>query len=160
MKNLLIIGAGSAGEMIANEITQHTETSKKYNIIGFLDDDDTKWIGTWGGGMASFDGTNWVVYNKGNSGLPDNYVISIAIDNFGTKWIATGDWGLTAFNEDGIPVGIKESPARYYKSSVSIYPNPASSNFSIDITSGCLWIRNSNSHTLRNIPCLSACTSW
>ena len=40
--NLLIIGAGSAGAMVAREITGHKETSEKYNIIGFIDDDSNK----------------------------------------------------------------------------------------------------------------------
>jgi FlaA1/EpsC-like NDP-sugar epimerase len=38
MKNLLIIGAGSAGKMVANEILNHKDTSKIFQIIGFLDD--------------------------------------------------------------------------------------------------------------------------
>lgn len=42
MINLLIIGAGSAGIMVANEIIKHNETKEKYNIIGFLDDDSAK----------------------------------------------------------------------------------------------------------------------
>ncbi len=42
MINLLIIGAGSAGTMVANEIIKHSETADKYNIIGFLDDDYNK----------------------------------------------------------------------------------------------------------------------
>lgn len=42
MINLLIIGAGSAGTMVANEIIKHNEAKKKYNIIGFLDDDPAK----------------------------------------------------------------------------------------------------------------------
>ncbi|GAB1442528.1 hypothetical protein MASR2M39_13640 [Ignavibacteriales bacterium] len=35
------------------------------------------------------DGTNWTVYNTTNSGLPANYVNSIAIDQIGNKWIRT-----------------------------------------------------------------------
>lgn len=42
MKKLLIIGAGSAGNMIAKEIINHKETSAKYKIVGFLDDDPNK----------------------------------------------------------------------------------------------------------------------
>ena len=42
MINLLIIGAGSAGTMVANEIIKHNETIDKYNIIGFIDDDKNK----------------------------------------------------------------------------------------------------------------------
>lgn len=38
MKNLLIIGAGVAGTMVAKEITVHSATAKKYTLLGFLDD--------------------------------------------------------------------------------------------------------------------------
>ena len=46
------------------------------------------------GGLAKFDGTTWTVYNTSNSGLPDNYVSSIAIDGSGNKWIGTMVAGL------------------------------------------------------------------
>ena len=49
------------------------------------------------GGLASFDGINWAVYNTSNSGLPHNGVYSIAIDGSGNKWIGTWD-GLAFFD--------------------------------------------------------------
>ena len=42
-----------------------------------------------GVGLAKFDDTNWTVYNTSNSGLSDNYVLSLAIDENGNKWIGT-----------------------------------------------------------------------
>jgi hypothetical protein len=42
------------------------------------------------GGLAKFDGVNWSVYNTSNSGLPDNDVETIAIDEKGNIWIGTG----------------------------------------------------------------------
>jgi hypothetical protein len=39
-----------------------------------IDGQGNKWIGTYGGGLAKFDGVNWTVYKTSNSGLPDNYV--------------------------------------------------------------------------------------
>ena len=51
-----------------------------------------KWSGTYGGGLAKFDGVNWTVYNRSNSGLPSGVVTAIVIDSQGNKWIAT-DWG-------------------------------------------------------------------
>ncbi|WBW99432.1 polysaccharide biosynthesis protein [Oceanirhabdus sp. W0125-5] len=39
-KNLLIIGAGDAGVMINKEISRHEEL--KYNVVGFIDDDESK----------------------------------------------------------------------------------------------------------------------
>ena len=40
-----------------------------------IDESGTKWIGTAGGGLAKFDGTNWTIYNSSNSGLPNDYVM-------------------------------------------------------------------------------------
>lgn len=65
-----------------------------------IEDNGTKWIGTWGGGLAKFDGTNWTVYNTSNSGLSDNFVSTIAIDINGDKWIGTWDGGLAKFDDN------------------------------------------------------------
>jgi sugar lactone lactonase YvrE len=42
----------------------------------------------------------WIIYNTSNSGLPDNFVLAIAIANSGNKWIGTKGGGLAKF--DGI----------------------------------------------------------
>ncbi|MCP3925077.1 MAG: two component regulator propeller domain-containing protein, partial [Desulfobacterales bacterium] len=48
-------------------------------------------------GVAQFDGTNWIVYNTSNSGLPDNNITSIAIDISGNIWFGTIN-GIAKFN--------------------------------------------------------------
>ena len=50
-----------------------------------------------GKGLIKFDGTTWTVYDTTNSGLPDNNITSIAIDNNGNKWIGTY-YGLVKFD--------------------------------------------------------------
>jgi ligand-binding sensor domain-containing protein len=57
------------------------------------------WIGTTGGLVK----TNTVTgeplfYNKSNSGLPDNFVLSIAIDAQGHKWFGTRYGGVAKFD--------------------------------------------------------------
>ena len=50
---------------------------------------DTKgnsWIGTKGGGVAMFDGTDWTVYTKSNSALPDSEITSLAVDQQDNIW--------------------------------------------------------------------------
>jgi sugar lactone lactonase YvrE len=37
-----------------------------------IDGQGNKWIGTWGGGLAKFDGVTWTVFALSNSGLPSN----------------------------------------------------------------------------------------
>ena len=41
-KNVIIIGAGEAGKMVANDILNNSRLKEKYDIIGFLDDDPSK----------------------------------------------------------------------------------------------------------------------
>ena len=57
------------------------------------------WIGTNGGkGLAKFNGQNWTVYNTSNSGLPDNFISSLAMDASGNLWIGTHLSGLVKFD--------------------------------------------------------------
>ena len=41
IKNIIIIGAGDAGKMLAKEIL-YSKKNKDYNILCFLDDDENK----------------------------------------------------------------------------------------------------------------------
>lgn len=63
-----------------------------------IDNDGSKWIGTYGGGVAHFDGVNWTIYNTANSGLPNNKVQAITIDHDGSKWISTAFGGIAHFD--------------------------------------------------------------
>ena len=40
----------------------------------------------------------WQIFSTANSGLPDNYVLSLAIESNGTKWTGTGNAGLARFD--------------------------------------------------------------
>src|SRR5688572_11357293 len=63
-----------------------------------------KYFGTQNGGMVYFDGdTTWEFYNHVNMLLPDNNVLSIALDNVGTRWIAMPAQGLYAHPDAGPP---------------------------------------------------------
>lgn len=48
-------------------------------------------------GLLRFDGSNWITYDKSNSGLPDSPTFTIAIDTLGNKWIGTGE-GMVKFD--------------------------------------------------------------
>lgn len=58
------------------------------------------WIGTYGDGVARFDGKDWKIYKSTNSPLIDDLIRSIAIDRHGNKWIGTLFGGLAKFNGD------------------------------------------------------------
>jgi ligand-binding sensor domain-containing protein len=61
-------------------------------------DDNTLWVGTWGGGLVHFDGTDWTIYNTSNSGLPDDYINDLSFDENQILWIGTLSHGLVAFD--------------------------------------------------------------
>lgn len=66
----------------------------------FQDSHGRIWIGTWGGGLALFDGKTRRILTK-QDGLASNAVTSFAEDGTGRIWIAT-DAGLNVFENDGI----------------------------------------------------------
>ena len=56
-------------------------------------------IGTFGGGVAKFNGRKkWKIYNTENSGLPNNWIYSLAIDKKNELWVGTYSEGLAIFN--------------------------------------------------------------
>lgn len=65
-----------------------------------IDRDDNKWIGTLGGGLVKFDGTNWTRYDIYNSGLASNDIYNIVLDNNNGLWIGTGS-GLVHYSNGG-----------------------------------------------------------
>lgn len=71
-----------------------------------IDDQDNKWVGTSftpnlesGAGLVKFDNSKWTVYNRSNSGLPNNTVTGIALDSFGNKWVGTWGGGVAKFDD-------------------------------------------------------------
>ncbi len=74
-----------------------------------IDKEQTKWIATYvennfepdRGGLVKFDDmgedTSLVVYRSSNSGLPDNNVYAVCIDDSGAKWLGTNG-GLAKFD--------------------------------------------------------------
>jgi ligand-binding sensor domain-containing protein len=71
------------------------------DIWCLADEGQYLWVGTWAGGLVKLNKSTgeFIVYDKWNSKLPDNWVLAIAIDGQGNKWIGTYG-GLTKF--DGV----------------------------------------------------------
>lgn len=57
------------------------------------------WIGTNGGGLAKFDGQQWVVFNETNSGLARDWINCLALSPSGAIWV--GVFGDTVSVFDG-----------------------------------------------------------
>jgi ligand-binding sensor domain-containing protein len=62
----------------------------------FQDSKGNIWVGTWGGGLARFDGKTWTALTT-RDGLASNAVTCFAEDKDGRIWIAT-DGGLNVFD--------------------------------------------------------------
>lgn len=63
-----------------------------------VDQSGNKWIGTYGGNLVKYDGTNWTIFNSANSGLPNKKITSIVMDNSSNLWIGTDGGGLVKYD--------------------------------------------------------------
>lgn len=63
-----------------------------------VDADGIVWGGTWGGGLARFDGSQWKNFTV-KDGLPSNHVFTIFLDDDKTLWVGTSH-GLARVNKD------------------------------------------------------------
>ena len=70
-----------------------------YIVALLIDIDGSVWAGTWGGGLAHFDGDSWENFTMAD-GLPANHVFSLHRDTNGRMLVGTSN-GLAVRNEDG-----------------------------------------------------------
>lgn len=68
------------------------------NIPSILINNNTKWIGTYGGGLVKWEGNDWTIYNTSNSGLPHNDILYLAIDPYSHLWMGTNGGGAALFD--------------------------------------------------------------
>jgi len=61
-----------------------------YIVSMEVDDDGVVWCGTWGGGLARFDGKKWHNYTMAD-GLPGNLIFMLHRDPSGELWIGTNN---------------------------------------------------------------------
>ncbi|MGE5353478.1 MAG: two-component regulator propeller domain-containing protein [Acidobacteriota bacterium] len=83
-----------------NWATYTSDTVIPDNTITALnvDKDGTIWIGTYGNGIASFDGLRWTIFNSSTSDIPFNDIAAMTIDAYGRKWIATIEHGIILYD--------------------------------------------------------------
>jgi len=73
------------------------------NYISFIEFDsfnNSKWIGTLGGGLVNWLGDNFYVFDTTNSPLPSNMVTCFAFDRSRNRWIGT-DKGVAFVSQSG-----------------------------------------------------------
>ena len=73
-----------------------------YIVALQVDKDGIVWCGTWGGGLARFDGKTWRNYTVAD-GLPGNHVFMLHLAADGTLWIGTNN-GLARRDGDKFSV--------------------------------------------------------
>lgn len=56
------------------------------------------WAGTWGEGIAYFDGASWTVYDSARSDLPHDKVEALTYDALGRLWVGTWGGGVALFD--------------------------------------------------------------
>ena len=67
-----------------------------YIISMVIDRDGMVWCGTWGAGLARFDGKKWRNYTMAD-GLPGNHIFSLHLDQAGKMWVGTNN-GLASLD--------------------------------------------------------------
>ncbi|MEO5327127.1 MAG: hypothetical protein H7829_02670 [Magnetococcus sp. THC-1_WYH] len=79
----------------------HVKTAYNPNYIISLESDGKGgvWCGTWGAGLAHFDGEKWTNLTKDN-GLPSNHIFMLHRDEKGRLWVGTSA-GLALRQDDG-----------------------------------------------------------
>ena len=70
-----------------------------YIVALLIDDDGSVWAGTWGGGLAHFDGQSWQNLTVAD-GLPANHIFSLHRNRDGRLMVGTSK-GLAVRNKDG-----------------------------------------------------------
>lgn len=76
-----------------------------YVISMVVQADGTVWCGTWGGGLARFDGKNWRNYTTAD-GLPANHIFMLSQDAKGQLWAGTNQ-GMARLKVDGKTFEVK-----------------------------------------------------
>ncbi len=100
-----------------------------YVISMAVQSDGTVWAGTWGAGLARFDGKHWRNYTTAD-GLPANHVFMLYIDRQNRLWIGTNS-GLALYHEEDETFEVKTIADGLYADNV----------FSmVDGPDGSLWI--------------------
>jgi ligand-binding sensor domain-containing protein len=71
-----------------------------YIVSMVVDPDGVVWCGTWGGGLARFDGNKWRNYTMAD-GLPGNLIFMLNRDTSGKLWIGTNN-GVAVLEGDKV----------------------------------------------------------
>lgn len=80
--------SASALQHHLNAGKQNAAANPDFIISSLVDDQNRRWFGTWGGGVARFDGTAWTNYTT-KDGLGGDFIFSLVSDREGHVWAGT-----------------------------------------------------------------------
>jgi ligand-binding sensor domain-containing protein len=110
-----------------------------YIISLQVDKDGTVWAGTWGGGLARFDGKTFKNYTVAD-GLPGDHVFMLHIDHKGQLWVGTNA-GLARFENGKFTPAMTTRDGLYSNSVFSMASSP-DGDLWVGSFGGVAWIRN------------------
>lgn len=88
--------AKQAKEMGLEGVSGGGAYNPNYIVSLLVDKNGIVWCGTWGGGLARFDGSKWQNYSMAD-GLSGNHVFMLHQDPAGKMWVGTNN-GLASFD--------------------------------------------------------------
>ena len=118
----------------ANHFKYADTLNRRYNNL-FMNlyadpaDENILWCGTWGAGLARFDGKTWRNFTTAD-GLPANHIFMLYLDPQGKLWAGTNR-GLARLNDDGKSFTVMTTADGLYADNVFSMTNAAD---------GSLWI--------------------
>lgn len=135
------ISSGGLTKFDGNRWTQYRFAGKNgitsdltYTIA--IDSNNTKYFGSFRGGLIIYDNVNWYYINGSNSELPHNTVNAVAFDNQDNVWLGT-DLGISIFSKEfkGDTLDIEEATVEFFVDhtgipdnqlfDIRVYPQPA-----------------------------------
>ena len=84
------------GMAVAEGVNPETGSEIEIFVSLHVDEAGTVWAGTWGGGLAHFDGKTWKNYTMAD-GLPANHVFMLEGAGNGAMWVGTSN-GMAYFD--------------------------------------------------------------
>ena len=117
---------------LAQEWINYTNYNSVYEI---MNQQDVLWIATHGGLVKFIKQSEEIeYYNRANSGIPDNFVNSLAMDSTGNIWIGTHRYGIGKF--DGINFTV-------FNTNNSELPHDRWNNVLVVDKQGIIWVGSS-----------------
>ena len=131
-------------DLDCNIISQDNQSGLTYHASGlvFVDDENNIWISSIddepepNGELIRFDGTNWDVFNRDNSTIPDDNTHLMAQNNNNDLWFVTlqnslcCDYSVSVYTCDSLVTSLNDYPITSKK--FNLYPNPTNDKVYID----------------------------